>query len=119
MKTILKITAGLVLGFTVLAIAAVALLGSAVDSAGKAEDAKAASPAQVQRLHHGMKRSEVRAIMTPAKAHLVSDSDTEGLGTSSMETYDIKDGGKLFGKSVTVFYSNDRVADITKTDLGA
>jgi hypothetical protein len=70
-------------------------------------------------VHHGLKRSEVHRIMAPAKAHLESSSNTEGLGTSSMETYDVKDGGKLFGKSVTVFYSNGRVMDVTKTDLGA
>jgi hypothetical protein len=36
-----------------------------------------------------------------------------------METYDVKDGGKLFGKSVTVMYSNGKVMDITNADLGS
>jgi hypothetical protein len=36
-----------------------------------------------------------------------------------METYDVKDGAKRVGKSVTVMYSNGKVMDITNTDLGS
>jgi hypothetical protein len=42
-----------------------------------------------------------------------------GLGTSAMETYDVRDGAKRVGKSVTVMYSNGKVMDITNTDLGS
>jgi hypothetical protein len=119
MKTILKITAGILLAGTIAIVGVVALVGAGASSAAKEQDAQAASPAQVQRVKHGMKRSQVHRLLAPAKPHLVSDSSTEGLGTSAAETFDVKDGGKLFGKSVTVFYSNGRVIDITSTDLGA
>jgi hypothetical protein len=119
MKTILKITAGILLAGTIAIVGIVALIGGAASSAASDQDANAATPAQVQRLHHGLKRSEVHRIMAPAKAHPESSSNTEGLGTSSMEAHDVKDGGKLFGKSVTVMYSNGKVMAITNTDLGS
>jgi hypothetical protein len=119
MKTILKITAGILLAGTIVIVGIVALIGGAASSVASDQEKSAATPAQIQSLHHGMKRSAVHRIMAPAKAHLQSSSDTEGLGTSSMESYDVKDGGKLFGKSVTVMYSNGKVIDITNTDLGS
>jgi hypothetical protein len=119
MKTILKITAGILLAGTIVIVGVVALIGGAASSVASDQEKNAATAAQVRSLHHGMKRSEVHAAMAPAKANLDSSSDTEGLGATALESYDVKDGGKLFGKSVTVMYSNNRVMDITKTDLGA
>jgi len=119
MKTILKITAGILLAGTIAIVGFAALLGSAANSVATDQEANAATPAQVQQIKHGMTRSQVHAIMAPAKGQLESESSTEGLGQSAMETYDVKDGGNLFGKSVTIFYSDHRVNDITKTDLGS
>jgi hypothetical protein len=42
-----------------------------------------------------------------------------GLGTSATGTYDVNYGGKRFGKSVTVMYSNGKVMEITNTDVGS
>ena len=119
MKTILKITAGILLAGTIAIGGCAALVGAGASQVAKDTEKASASPAQVKQLHHGMKRSEVHSIMAPANAHLETSSDTQGLGTSAMESYDVKDGGKLFGKSVTVFYVNDRVNDITNTDMGS
>jgi hypothetical protein len=119
MKTILKITAGILLAGTIAIVGVVALIGAGASTAAKQQDAQAASPAQVAKVRHGMKRVQVHRLLAPAKPQLVSDSATEGLGTSAAETFDVKDGGNLFGKSVTVMYSNGRVIDVTSTDLGA
>jgi hypothetical protein len=119
MKTILKITAGVLLAGTIAIVGFAALLGGAANSVASDQEKDAATPAQVARIKHGMKQSEVQKIMAPAKGQLETESSTAGLGESAMETYDVKDGGKLLGKSVTVFYSDHRVADITQTDLGA
>jgi len=119
MKTILKIMLGVVLGSIVLIGGCAVVVGASVDKAAKDTEKASASAAQVDRIKHGMRPAQVHRIMAPAKAQLESSSDTEGLSTSRVETFDVKDGGKLFGKSVTVFYSNGHVNDVTKTDLGA
>jgi hypothetical protein len=118
MKTILKITAGVLLAGTIAIVGFAALLGAS-NSVASDQEKNAATPGQVARIKHGMKQSEVHRIMAPATGQLETRSSTAGVGESAMETYDIKDGGKLLGKSVTVFYSDHRVADITQTDLGA
>jgi hypothetical protein len=118
MKLILKITAGILLAGVLTTVGCAALIGGAADSVTKDQEKNAASVAQVKQLHHGMTRREVHAVMAPAKPNLDSSSATEGLGTSAIENYDVKDGGKLFGKSVMVSYSNGHVIDITSTDLG-
>ena len=43
---------------------------------------------------------EVHKIMAPAKPNVQSESDFDGVGTSHIESYDVKDG-KVFGKDVT------------------
>jgi hypothetical protein len=72
-KTILKIRAGILLAGTI----AIVGIGGAASSPASDQHADAPTPAQLQRLHHGMKRSEVHHILAPAKAHLESSSDSE------------------------------------------
>jgi hypothetical protein len=86
------------------------------------------------RLRPGRQRRHARPAPAPAPRHEAQRGPPHhgpgqgppgvqlghrGQGTSAMETYDVKDGGKLFGKSVTVMYSNGKVMDITNADLGS
>lgn len=119
MKLFLKITAGVVAGVVVVIVAFAVLLGSAANSVATDSEKAAATPAQVEKVHHGMTRGQVHRLLAPAKPNLESSSSTAGVGNMAIESFDVKDGGRLFGKSVTVTYDNGRVVDVTKTDLGA
>lgn len=118
MKTILKITAGIMLAGTLMIGGCAALIGASADQAAKTSEKTSASATQVEQIKHGMTVTRVHNLMLPATPQLGSDSDMEGIGTSRLESYDVKDGGQLFGKSVTVTYLDGKVSDITKTDLG-
>jgi hypothetical protein len=118
MKTILKITAGILLAGAVMIGGCAALIGAGANQAVKESEKASASAAQVDQIKHGMSVERVHKIMLPAKPQLGSDSDMEGVGTSRIESFDVKDGGQVFGKSVTITYLDGKVSDITKTDLG-
>jgi hypothetical protein len=118
MKTVFKIAVGLMLGAVLLIVGCAALIGAGAAKVAHDQERSAATAAQVARIRTGMTRGAVHHTLSPTKPDIVSDSASDGLGSSAIESYNVKDGGRLFGKSVTITYSNGRVIDVTKTDLG-
>ena len=110
-------TVSFVVALVILMSMAAAGSVAAVDSAVKDMEKAAATPSQVDSIAKGMTVGEVHKIMAPAKPNVQSESDFDGVGTSRIESYDVKDG-KVFGKDVTITFDNGKVFSITKSDLG-
>ena len=119
MKLVLKITAGLVLGLTVLILGCATMVGAGAESvSNEIEKTEQQSEAhsrdldkKLAKIKHGMTRAEVIAIM--GKPESSSKMDYDELGVSEMLTWDAAWAGKF----VHVTLDDGIVTSIDKNDF--
>lgn len=93
MKTVVKVTLGVLLAFLVLIGGCVALVGGAADSVRKDNDKTAITRAQYRQVKTGDKRSEVEQLLGDPSSDTEFSTDVEGLDKpvgSSCISYDRK-----------------------------
>ena len=121
MKLVLKIAAGIALGFTVLIVGCTAMIGAGASEVSKEMERTEQRSEQhgqdlaknIKRVKHGMTRAEVLEIM--GKPESVSKMDYDGLGKSAILTWD----AAIAGKFVTVTLDDGIVNSIDKSNFGS